>query len=284
MKLLKFGAVAFIVLTTLAGARCGGGATSANTPAITDVAVSVGIKYTNEPETVLETVASSSRIIYVSAEVTNPTKSTEVKVAWYKLPNQPIATETFSGKRGSSGNQLDFDYKRTTSWLASQVERPGLSWTIGEYRVEVYLDGQSAKTVFFNVVSDSDADKLTASKAIQSVLFSDAIDDNNQLVDSARTTFARSTPTLYIQVKLGAVPAGTSVEAGVRYVKTGLSINTFTAVATGNDTLLFPLPLERFGRLWSDKLWPIGSFQVITKINGVIGKTSTFLIEDQPRV
>jgi hypothetical protein len=280
MKSVKISWLALVTIIALGGARCGSSSNTATaTVDIPKATISIGIKYTNEPEVILETIPASSKTIYLSAEVVNPTRSTEVRVSWYKNSSQPIANETFSGKRVNSGNKLDFDYKQSSSWLASSVERPGLSWTLGEYRAEVYLNGKLAKTVFFTVVSDSEAEQSSASKAIQSISFGDIINDSDSIV-APKTTFARDTATIYLQLGIGIIQPSTTVEVGVRHVKSGILVNTFSSVVTNENNLLLSLPRDRFGRLWSDKLWPAGSFEVTVKVNGTVARTSTFVVKE----
>jgi len=276
MKQLKPLLVLLLALLTLSGARCGG--IAATRPAVEQAVIATSIHYDNQPDNNIEQVPTSTAVIYLAAEVTDPTSATTVQVTWYQLPNQVIATETFAGKRQSSSNQLDFDYQKSASWLASRVERPGLSWPMGEYRAEVRLGSQLAKTVFFKVVSDIAAEEASAKKIIRSVKFGDTLNDSNQL-SSSKTSFRRTAPAIYIQVELAGAKPGTDLQVGVRYVKDDLLINTFSSVVMGDDQLVFALSRDRFGKLWSDQLWPVGSFQVTAKVNGVAAWTGSFLVQ-----
>lgn len=277
MKTFQIALAAVIVLLGLTGASCSRSLTDAETT-ISQAIITTGVKYTNQPENNLEQVGDSSSVIYLAAEVNHPVSTTEVRVVWLKLPNQVIATETFTGKRTSTRNQLDFDYRAATSWLSSRIERPNLSWPAGEYKAEVYLDNNRAKTVFFNIVSDAEAERRQVQKLVSSLKFGDTLTDDNQLA-SAKTSFSRTTPIIYIQVKLADAPAGTDLQVAVRQVKTDLTVNTFSSVGAGDDTLLFSLDRNQFGRLWSDKLWPAGSFEVTAKINQATAQTANFVIQ-----
>ncbi|MFA5009657.1 MAG: hypothetical protein WC553_00290 [Patescibacteria group bacterium] len=276
MKLIQPTALVLIALLALGGARCGQNATVNGS--IEQTSIATGITYDNQPENSLEQVPASATAIYLSAEIANPTKSTTVQVAWYQLPTTVIASEEFSGKRESGGNNLDFDYTKSTSWLASRITRTGLSWSLGDYRVEVSLNGNIAKTLFFKVVSDSEAEKASVEKIVSALRVGDALDDDNQLV-AAKTSLARGTDNIHIAVTLTGAKAGSNLEVGVRFVKTDLVINSFSSVVSGSKTLIFSLPRDRFGRLWTDKLWPVGSFEVTAKLNGVIARTTTFVVQ-----
>ena len=277
MKVFQITLAAIIALLGLAGASCSGPLTDAGTT-ISQAVITTGVKYTNQPENNLEQVGDSSSVIYLAAEVNHPTSTTEVRVVWQKLPNQIIATETFTGKRTNTRNQLDFDYRAATSWLSSRIERPNLSWPMGDYKTEVYLDNNLAKTVFFSIVSDTEAEKQRVQGLVSSLTFGDTLTDDNQLA-STKTTFSRTTPIIYIQVKLADAPAGTDLQVAVRQVKTDLIVNTFSSVGVGDDTLLFSLDRNQFGRLWSDKLWPVGSFEVTAKISQATARVTNFVIQ-----
>ncbi len=278
MKMYQIALVFVIALVGLTGASCSRPVTETKTT-IPQAVITTGIKYTNQPENNLEQVGGSSSVIYLAVEVNYPTSNTEVRVVWRKMPNQVIATETFTGKRTNTRNQLDFDYRLASSWLSSRVERPSLSWPMGEYKTEVYLDGGLAKTVFFSIVSDAEAEKQRVRGVVNSLTLGDTLTDDNRLANT-KTTFSRNTPVIYIQTKISGATAGTNLEVAVRHVKTDLAVNTFSAVVAGDDTLIFSLDRNQVGRLWSDKLWPVGSFEVTAKINQATARTTNFVIQN----
>lgn len=277
MKVFQITLAAVIVLLGLTGTSCSRPLADTGTT-ISQAIITTGVKYTNQPENNLEQVGDSSSVIYLAAEVSRPISTTEVRVVWQKLPNQIIATETFTGKRTNTRNQLDFDYRAATSWLSSRIERPNLSWPMGEYKTEVYLNGNLAKTVFFDIVSDTEAERQQIQKLVSSLKFGDTLTGDNQLTGT-KTSFSRTTPIIYIQVKLVGAPAGTDLQIAVRQVKTDLTVNTFSSVVVGDNTLLFSLDRNQLGRLWSDKLWPVGSFEVTAKINQTAARVTNFVIQ-----
>lgn len=275
-KLVLIGLCAAVLLS---GASCR--PSTENLPSIGQVVLASAIKNNNEPSNDLEQVAAGTAVLYLTAEVQRPTKSTSVTITWFRLPNQIIATETFNGSRGGSTsvNQTDFDQRYRSSWLASQVRRPGASWLLGDYKAEVELNGQLAKTLFFSVVRDSDADRESASQAISSLQFGDGLGDDN-LIARSKTTFKRDADHLYVQLGLAnSVQAGTDIEISIRYIREDLVVNTFSAVVGSDNTMLFDLNRDRFGKLWSDRLWPTGSFEVVVRVNGVVGRTVNFQIQ-----
>ncbi len=277
MKTFHIILAGILIFVGLTGASCNRPQPNTTTD-IAQAVITTGIKYDNQPENNLEEVGDSSPSIYLSAQVVRPTSATAIKVVWYKLPNQILATETFSGKRTDSRNQFDFNYKSNSSWLSSRIERPGLSWPAGDYKTEVYVGGSLSKTVFFRIVTDAEAEKQQLGRIITSLSFGDALTGDNE-ISSSKTYFSRTTPVIYIQVGISNAPAGTDLEIAVRQVKTDTLVNTFSSVVSGNDIVLFSLGKSQFGRFWSDKLWPTGSFEVAAKINQTTVRTANLIIQ-----
>ena len=267
-RLGLFGGIVFVALSAVA-------CSSELSPQVDSAMIAGEVSLTNEPVSRLVEVPTSVPVIYLAAAVSNPMSSTQIRVRWFKLPTQLLASEDFDGRHGDS-NRFDFDSSKSLSSLASRLERPGVSWDMGEYRAEVWLNGKLAKTVFFQVVSDAEAEQLRAQHTVKSITFSDSADQGR--LGESRLSFGRSTNTIYIQVGLDTTLSGVTIQTSVRYVKSDQIITTFTTVPTGTDPLMFTLPRERFGRFWSDKLWPVGTFEVTVRAGGVTARTQTFQI------
>ena len=272
MTKLLAGLVGGLGLIALTAVGC------SSTPAMTvaSVAVTSGIGLTNEPMNSLTEIPVSQPVIYLTAEVANPAGSIPVQVRWFKLPTTVLATEDFSGRRSDS-SPFDFDRTKSVSTLASRLERQDIGWEVGEYRAEVWLGGRLAKTIFFKVVSDTEADRLNAARVVQQIAFSDQLTSTGELGTTA-TSFSRSTNVIYVQLTIGQSAPSATIVVMVRYVAADQSVASFTAVPQGTAPLRFELSRERFGRLWSDKLWPIGTFEVKVEINGILARTRTFQI------
>lgn len=274
MKLLVLALVASPIV--LLGARCQPVGSSIPTT-ISRAVITTGVKANNEPENNLNQIAAGTNVIYLSVEVTKPYSKTAVQVSWYKIPNQILATENFRGNRGTGGGErFDFDTKLNNSWLAARATKPGTSWPLGEYKAEIRLNNRLAKTVFFTVVSDADADKAAANAVIKDISFGDAITGDNQL-DGSSTSFSRDTANIYLQVATES-PANTNLQISIRYLKEDKPFNTLNSIVSGNHTQLYTLSRSRFGKLWPDNLWPVGSFEVVAKVNGVVAKTTNFFV------
>jgi hypothetical protein len=266
--------VASILFVVLSAASCGPQTTDRTQ--ITNLAIAREIGVDNQAILASDVVPASAPSIYLSGQVVRPVAGTKVRVSWLQLPNTTISTEDFSGSR-SGGNLFDFDKTQTTSNFASKIDRTGIAWEEGEYRADAYLGNRLVDSLFFKVVSDSEADAANNKRVISKVSFGDSLSDNGHIAVS-KTTFTRSTDHIYIQVALAGTQPGHKIEASVRYLKANQVINIFTTTTGRDDTLVFDLSLSQYGRLWTDKLWPSGGFQVDVKVNGTSATTPSFVI------
>ena len=276
MKTEQFVIAGLLAAILLTGASCG--PTQANPTTIGQAVLASGVKTNNEPVNDLEQVGAGTGVLYLAAQVIQPIQRTAVRVAWYKLPDQVMSSEDFDGQGNNSLQRYNFNYHYGSSWLASRLAKPGASWPLGEYRVEISLNQRLAKTVFFTVVSDVEADRAAAAKVIQSLAFGDTITGDNQIIN-AKNTFSRDADNIYIQLQTSGAQSNTDLQVSIRYVKDDQIINTFAMVISGDQTKLFTLSRERFGKLWSDKLWPVGTFTVTTQVNGIVAKTADFFVK-----
>lgn len=219
---------------------------------------------------------ASAPTIYLSGEVVNPSSSAAIRVIWTKLPESIVASEDFTGMRSSS-DPFDFDKTKPSSYFASKITRDGVSWIEGEYKAEVILNGRRLNSVFFKIVSDSEAEAQDNKNAISRVMFGDSLDDDRQ-INKSLTRFPRTQDHIYIQVDLSGRRPGERLEVEVRYPKEDRGVNTFTTTTGDAEFYVFDLPLERFGRIWPDRLWPTGAFVVDVKVNGTIVSSPSFVI------
>lgn len=257
-----------------------GAAACSSTPTVRTQVLSAGltsaVSLTNEPENKLTEVPAGASVIYLAVQIGNPTRGTQVRVRWVKLPNEILSTEDFVGNR-TENNPFEFDRNRPISSLASRLIRQEPSWELGDYRAEVWLDGRLANTIPFVVVSDADASQLSAQRLVRQITLSDELINGDQL-GPTRLTFQRATNAIHIRVGLSQPLTNADMQTSVRYVKDDQIITTFTTGPTSAEALIFTLTRERFGRLWSDNLWPTGTFEVTVRVGGILARSQTFQI------
>ena len=275
IKIVGIGLGAIVLLLILIFfLRSGGGAPATS---IDQIALALAVDSVNQPTTLASVVPSSAEEIFVVGQINQPKDNTTARVRWIKLPNTILATEDFEGRRNQVA-KFDFDETKASSFFASRITRPSVAWELGEYKAEVLVNGSLATSVFFEVVSDLAAEEENAKGLVRAISFGDALAGSDSL-QTSKTTFTRSTPTIYIAVVPSTNAAGARLEMEVRHIRSGLTINTFTATLGNEESLIFDLPLSRYNRFWADRLWPTGSFEVVTKVNGIEIDSPSFTIQ-----
>lgn len=241
--------------------------------------MAIAVDSANRPETAVEQVPSSTKTIYFSAQVLQPLSNTRVRVRWTKLPSTIIASEDFNGRSRRNGQIHDFDKSFRDSYFASSVDKTGLTWDIGDYQVEAYLNGKLVKTLLFQIVSDLESENQATQGLLKSLKFGNTLNASREAIVTAKTTFSRSEPHIYVQSDYANGALGSEIEVTVRFIKEDLVIVSSSTQLVGNPRLLLDLELSRLGRFWSDRLWAPGVYEVNVKINDVDVKTSTFTVQ-----
>jgi len=254
----------------LGGLSC----TSEETTRVDDVTIATGIAFDNSAENSITEIAATTRTIYLSARVVDPTTRTKVRVKWYRLPNTLIASEDFEGK----GESFDFEEDDSTSWLASQIEKEDITWPLGEYRADVLLNNTTVNSSFFKVVSDDEASSISAQGIIRAIKLSDERNDNYEIIHD-KTTFNRHTNIIYVQVDVAGANPDMRITTKVRYVKEDCEIASLESAVLGDTSIVWDLVRESLGKRWHDRLWAIGSYEISVLVDGILAKQHTFIVE-----
>ena len=259
----------------LSAASCGG------KPAQVDrAAIATGINPDNSPvgEAQLNLLLTTPTI-YLCAEVVNAKEDTAIDVEWrYLTADRVLATETFRGGRTDDRPQeFITGVGPATSWLYSHITLTGLSWPMGSYEVTVKLDGQEVDRVDFNVVGSQQFDELSKKALVESFYLGSKLNDQSQIAIPG-SQFSRSQEEIYAVALLKGAPAATKVRAVWRYLEGGVTINDFLTTFSGSGYLPFDISLSRFGKLWSDRLWPAGTYSVSLYVDNVLVTTKNFTV------
>lgn len=244
---------------------------------VSNFSVGRAIDTNNQVSVVSTQIPASAPSIYLSGQVNNPSQSALIRVTWVQLPNTVIASEDFNGNRNES-HPFDFSKKAATSYFASKVDRSGISWPLGEYKADISLNGRKIDSAFFKVVTDSEAEAEANRKIIERVMFGDSLDEDHGQINKSLTRFGRTQDHIYIQVDMAGPQPGVKLEVQVRYPREDKEINTFTATAGNEESLVFDLPLERFGRMWPDRLWATGAYEADIRVNGTSASQVSFTV------
>ncbi|RLC37934.1 hypothetical protein DRH29_00780 [candidate division Kazan bacterium] len=239
-----------------------------------DITITTAIAFDNSAENSVAEIAATTKNIYLSARVVDPTAGTKVRVKWYHLPDTLIASEDFEGR----GGRFDFDEHDSRSFLASQIEKEDITWPLGEYRADVLLNGKTVKSAFFKIISDDEASSIAAQGIIQAIKLSDQRSDDYQIIQD-KSVFSRYTNIIYVQVDVAGANPDMEIVTKVRYVKDNLEIASLESAVLGDTSIVWDLVRESLGKRWHDRLWAVGSYEVSVLVDGVLAKQRTFVVE-----
>ncbi|MDD5605847.1 MAG: hypothetical protein PHR51_00700 [Patescibacteria group bacterium] len=274
MKFFKVSLLVVALWFTLGAASCSRDISSTN---IGQVAIATGLNLYNQPSNELAKVAASTETIYAAVEVFDPTPTTRIRVRWYRWPSELIASEDFVGQR-SSANKFDYQAGAKSSFLASSIKKNDLTWALGEYKVEVLVNNNPAKSVMFDIVPDNEALAGELAAIVHKISTASALDDDFKISD-AQTTFARNVDDIFVQTNIRGADAGTAVSIRVRYVKEDNIFATFSYEVDEDQDIVVDLERDRYGKLWSDRLWPEGAFEITVLVNNLEAASHTFLVK-----
>jgi len=217
--------------------------------------------------------------IYLCAEVANAKEDTTIDVEWrYLTADRVLATEAFRGGRTDDRPQeFVTGVGPATSWIYSHITLTGLSWPVGSYEVTVKLDGREVSRVDFNVVGSQQFDELSKKALVESFYLGSKLNDQSQIAIPG-SQFPRSQGEIYAVALLKGAPAATKVRAVWRYLEGGVTINDFLTTFSGSGYLPFDISLSRFGKLWPDRLWPVGTYSVSLYVDNILVTTKNFTV------
>jgi len=149
-RVLNIGLVILALVLALAG--CEFSASTANIPS--------AVLATDEAGTAVTTQFSPEDTFYAIVELANAPDSTEVKAVW---------TAVDVGDAAEAGQIIDEATLETGSGqVVFDLTNDG-SWPAGQYKVDIYLDGELDKTLEFSVEPAASAAAETAETAAESV-------------------------------------------------------------------------------------------------------------------
>lgn len=246
---------------------------------INSLTTTAQINQDNSPAHKAQVFLAGTPKIYFSAKVTNAVPGTKVDVQWtYATGNRVIATESFRGGRDKERPQeFMLGLKPATSFIASQITLNQISWPLGTYAVAINLNGQPAGEINFNIVSDKDFDLLSKKGLLKNIYLGSQINKQKQ-VTIPGTNFTRDQETIYAVALFEDVPANTTIKAVWKYLNGNQEIDSFYAPFSGSGYLPFAIGLENFGRLWADRLWPKGNYEVSLYVDNVPIITKNFTV------
>lgn len=226
------------------------------------------------------TAPSTADNIYLSGRVLNVSRVNSVYVRWSR-EGTIVATQVLVGNRDSS-TPFDFDRnsKSSSNYFYSSVKKPDVSWPLGNYLVEVLLDGKYLiESHSFKVVPANDYSNLQSQTLITSVATSDRVDLTRQEVIGSKTSFARDAKHIYLGVVLKEARPNAKMGLSVDYVAGGFTVVSFQkTLSAGETSILFDASLDQLGDLWGSQLWGAGLYRVKLLLDGAEVRTLEFRV------
>lgn len=233
----------------------------------------------NSPVSSKNVFLSSTPAIYFTAKVIDATQNTVVEVKWRNATkDQVLATESFKGGRTKDRPQeFMVGLKPTTSYLYSKISLSGIGWSIGTYEIQAKLNGVEVGKLNYNIVADDDYDLINKRNLLKNLYLGSQINQDKQITVPS-TVFDRDQEKIYASALFKDVPVGTTIRTVWKYLDGNREIDSFYTKFSGSGYLVFEISLEKFGRLWSDGLWPKGNFEVSLYVDNVLIITKNFTV------
>jgi hypothetical protein len=251
MKPIKLFTVALSLLIVFTSASCSGSVSTAN---ITDAYTTHLVNGVDEKTTIFSQDENFALVV----ELTNVTDDTATSAKWYAVkaegvePNLLLDEADFKG----ADPEIVFDLKNNQLW------------PIGEYKVELFLNGKLNKTIEFSVISSPSAAAEQGQGMYLAYMVSQTTGDRVETY-----VYSVDEPFNAI-VDLTSAPDDTVTKA------------VWTAVDVEGvefNTLIDEVELEGSGELTFDLTnngpWPPGIYQVEIFVNGTLDSTLQFAVE-----
>ncbi|MBU1082879.1 hypothetical protein KKE14_00320 [Patescibacteria group bacterium] len=246
---------------------------------LTELTIASQVNADNSPVNSQNVFLSSTPAIYFTAKAVDAIQGTRIDIRWMDATrDQVLATEVLRGGRNKERPQeFMLGLKPATSYIYSKINLTGVGWLIGTYEVQVKVDGKDAGQLNFNIVGDKDFDLLTKKTLLKSFYLGSQINQNKQ-VTIPGTTFSSNQEKIYAVALFKEVPANTDMKVVWKYLDGNQDIDSFYTKFSGSGYLAFDISLEKFGRLWPNRLWPKGNFEVFLYVDNVLIITKNFTV------
>lgn len=259
-----------LVLAVVAGATaltgCSG-EVSFTTAKLSDATMCLGVDAEMKPVNPTDTFGVNTPEIFCSMKLSNAPDETEILSEWIYVKGEAEGVEDYT--IDSVGVTTD-----GTRYLYFSLPRPDAGWPVGEYLLNLYVDGKKQESVSFDVsrsaVSTSGAMLSEATMAL-------GVDAMSRPVDPTGV-FSSDTPEIYCSVLVSNAPAGTQILSEWYYVSGEWQ--------GASNVLVGEVPLVLEGTRYAslsliipDEGWPAGQYQVKLYLNGALQEAVPFSVE-----
>jgi len=246
------------------------GEVSFTTAKLTEATMCLGVDGQNQPVNPTDEFGVNTPEIFCSVKLSNAPDDTEVGSEWVYV-------------KGEAAGVTDYVIDTLvlpadgTQFLQFSLPRPDGGWPIGEYQLNLYIDGKEAVSLPFTVSATATG---PGGGSISQATMALGVDAQSKPVNPT-TTFAANTPEIYCSVLVSNAPAGTELLSEWYYVSgewqgvTNRLVGTVPFVTQGTMYVSLSLTIPAEG-------WPGGQYQVKLYLNGALQEAVPFTVESAP--
>jgi len=200
------------------------------------------------------TTFAQDAVFYAQVELSNAPDDTKVKAVWTAVDAEGV----------DANSELDSaEYESGDAVITFHLENNNL-WPAGQYKVDIYLNDEVAKTLTFEV-------EQTQAIEAQGPYISDAWMSSDGAGSDRTTTFTPDA-IFYAQAELAGAPDDTQLKAtwtavSAEGVDPGYVIDE-AEYTSGDGVIYFELS--------NTNPWPVGQYQVDIYLNSQLTETLTF--------
>jgi hypothetical protein len=258
-RLVAASVLALLLIGTLPLSGCSG-EVSFTTASLSEVTMCLGVDAESKPVNPTDTFTVITPEIFCSVKLSNAPDETEVLSEWVYV-------------KGELADVTDYVIDSIaittdgTRYLQFSMEIPDDGWPVGDYTLNLYIDGKDEVSVPFTVIATA-----TLSEATMAL----GVDALSRPLNPA-STFPPSTPEIFCSVLVSDAPAGTEVAAEWVYVSgelqgvSNMVIDSFALQVEGTDYVQFSLPIAA-------DTWPTGQYLLNLYVDGTLQAQLPFAV------
>lgn len=261
-----------VVTFLLAGLPMAGcsGEVSFTTASLSEATMCLGVDSEARPVSPTDEFGVNTPEIYCSVKLSNAPDETEVLSEWVYVKGEA---------EGITDYTIDSVAITTdgTRYLYFSIPRPDAGWPVGEYLLNLYVDGKEEVSVSFTV-SATGTTTGPGGASLSEATMCLSVDSMSMPVE-ATSTFAADAPEIICSVLLSNAPPGTQLLSEWYYVSgawqgvTNQLVGEVPLIADGTRYAALVLGIP-------DEGWPAGQYQVKLYLNGVLQDAIPFSVEE----
>ena len=237
----------------------GGGSCSVTTARLTEAAMASEVDPdTMEPITKTDEFQSDTSVIYATALLKNAPEDTKITATWIYLEDD---TEIAS---------VDALSTETNQAVSFSLSRPDNGFPVGQYKVELAIDGKLSETLRFTV----EASAVVLKPQLTEAAMASKINPDTQKAETRTDRFQADTAVIYATALLVDAPKNTKITATWTYTDDKTEIASVDVLSTETSQYV------SFSLSRPDNGFPAGEYQVELVIDGKTAETLWFTVEE----